>query len=77
MVSACRCISSLKPLSRLAGMVRQGRPAGEPMIMSPAIDPSRDLLFGSLAPQIGLINQAQLVAAFQQGFRGGFRGHHN
>jgi hypothetical protein len=29
------------------------------------IDPSRDLLFGLLALQNGLINQAQLVAAFQ------------
>jgi len=28
------------------------------------IDPSRDLLFGLLALQTGLINQAQLVAAF-------------
>jgi serine/threonine-protein kinase len=32
--------------------------------MSPALDPSRDLLFGLLALQTGLINQAQLVAAF-------------
>jgi serine/threonine protein kinase/tetratricopeptide (TPR) repeat protein len=30
-----------------------------------AIDPSRDLLFGFLALQIGLIDQGQLVAAFQ------------
>ena len=29
------------------------------------IEPSRDLLFGMLALQIGLINQGQLVAAFQ------------
>src|SRR5262245_4283259 len=28
------------------------------------LDPSRDLLFGLLALQTGLINQAQLVAAF-------------
>jgi serine/threonine protein kinase/tetratricopeptide (TPR) repeat protein len=33
--------------------------------MSPAIDPSRDLLFGFLALQNGLIDQVQLVAAFQ------------
>ena len=33
--------------------------------MPPSIDPSRDLLFGLLALQNGLINQAQLVAAFQ------------
>jgi serine/threonine-protein kinase len=32
--------------------------------MPRAIDPSRDLLFGVLALQTGLINQAQLVAAF-------------
>src|SRR6516165_12119088 len=32
--------------------------------MPPALDPSRDLLFGLLALQTGLINQAQLVAAF-------------
>jgi serine/threonine-protein kinase len=35
------------------------------MVMPPSIDPSRDLLFGLLALQNGLINQAQLVAAFQ------------
>jgi serine/threonine-protein kinase len=33
--------------------------------MSPATDPSRGLLFGLLALQNGLIDQAQLVAAFQ------------
>ena len=33
--------------------------------MSPAPDPSRDLLFGLLALQNGLIDQGQLVAAFQ------------
>jgi tRNA A-37 threonylcarbamoyl transferase component Bud32 len=32
--------------------------------MPPARDPARDLLFGLLALQTGLINQAQLVAAF-------------
>ena len=32
--------------------------------MPPALDPSRDLLFGLLAPQTGLINHSQLVAAF-------------
>jgi serine/threonine-protein kinase len=32
--------------------------------MPPTLDPSRDLLFGLLALQTGLINQAQLVAAF-------------
>jgi serine/threonine-protein kinase len=35
------------------------------MIMPPPIDPSRDLLFGLLALQNGLINQVQLEAAFQ------------
>ncbi len=34
-------------------------------MMPPPIDPSRDLLFGLLALQNGLINQVQLVAAFQ------------
>jgi hypothetical protein len=33
--------------------------------MSPPPDPSRDLLFGLLALQNGLIDQGQLVAAFQ------------
>jgi eukaryotic-like serine/threonine-protein kinase len=33
--------------------------------MPPPINPSRDLLFGLLALQNGLINQVQLVAAFQ------------
>jgi serine/threonine-protein kinase len=33
--------------------------------MPPPIDPSRDLLFGLLALQNGLINQIQLVTAFQ------------
>ena len=32
--------------------------------MPPILDPARDLLFGLLALQTGLINQAQLVAAF-------------
>src|SRR5262245_17570563 len=34
-------------------------------VMSPAPDPSRDLLFGLLALQNGLVDQVQLVAAFQ------------
>src|SRR6516164_8617725 len=33
-------------------------------MMPPARDPARDLLFGLLALQTGLIHQAQLVAAF-------------
>src|SRR5262245_58940500 len=33
--------------------------------MSPAPDPSRDLLFGLLALQNGLVDQGQLVTAFQ------------
>jgi hypothetical protein len=32
--------------------------------MPPTRDPARDLLFGLLALQTGLLNQAQLVAAF-------------
>jgi serine/threonine-protein kinase len=38
---------------------------GELIAMFHTIDPSRDLLFGLLALQNGLINQGQLVAAFQ------------
>jgi serine/threonine-protein kinase len=45
-------------------MVRQRQRAGELTIMPRPLDPSRDLLFGLLALQTGLINQAQLVAAF-------------
>jgi eukaryotic-like serine/threonine-protein kinase len=33
--------------------------------MFPPADPSRNLLFGLLALQTGLIDQARLVAAFQ------------
>ena len=36
----------------------------EATIMPRTLDPARDLLFGLLALQTGLINQAQLVAAF-------------
>src|SRR5262249_13509347 len=39
-------------------------PDGEPTIMPPTRDPAPDLLVGLLALQTGLINQAQLVAAF-------------
>jgi hypothetical protein len=49
----------------LARMVRQGQQTGELTIMPRPIDPSRDLLFGLLALQNGLINQVQLLAAFQ------------
>jgi hypothetical protein len=45
-------------------MVRQGQWAVELTIMPRPLDPSCDLLFGLLALQTGLINQAQLVAAF-------------
>src|SRR5262249_58868563 len=44
--------------------VRQKQPAGELTIMPRPLETSRDLLFGLLALQTGLINQAQLVAAF-------------
>src|SRR5262249_47385207 len=37
---------------------------GELTIVPPTLDPSRDLLFGLLALQNGLIDQGQLVAAF-------------
>src|SRR4051812_12451222 len=49
----------------LARILRQRQWAGELTIMSRPIDPSRDLLFGLLALQNGLIDQGQLVAAFQ------------
>jgi serine/threonine protein kinase/tetratricopeptide (TPR) repeat protein len=65
MAATRRHFCSWKPVWDLAGIVRQGQQAGELTIMSPPIDPSRDLLFGLLALQNGLINQAQLVAAFQ------------
>src|SRR5262245_25640383 len=64
MAGTRRHFVSRKPQWDLARMVRQGQPAGEPTIMSRPIDSSRDLLFGLLALQTGLINQAQLVAAF-------------
>ncbi len=41
--------------------------------MSRSVDPSRDLLFGMLTLQIGLINQSQLVAACQAWTRAGDR----
>ena len=41
--------------------------------MSRSVDPSQDLLFGMLTLQIGLINQSQLVAAFQAWTRAGDR----
>src|SRR5262249_3547324 len=65
MASTCRCFSCRKPVPHLSRMVRQGRPAGELTMMPHPLDPSRDRLFGLLALQNGLINQAQLVAAFQ------------
>jgi tRNA A-37 threonylcarbamoyl transferase component Bud32 len=58
-----RC-SVRKAVWDLARIVRQGRQDGELTIMPRPIDPSRDLLFGLLALQTGLINQAHLVAAF-------------
>jgi eukaryotic-like serine/threonine-protein kinase len=54
-----------KHVSDLAGTLRQRQQAGELTIMPGPIDPSRDLLFGLLALQNGLIDQVQLVAAFQ------------
>ena len=45
----------------------------EVTIVSRSVDPSRDLLFGMLTLQIGLINQSQLVAAFQAWTRAGDR----
>jgi hypothetical protein len=54
----------VKQVQDLAGIVRQSQWAEELTIMPRPVDPSRDLLFGLLALQTGLINQAQLVAAF-------------
>jgi hypothetical protein len=53
--AATRSLGS--PEGDLAGMVRQRQWAGEPTIMPPHLDTSRDLLFGLLALQIGLIDQ--------------------
>src|SRR5262245_41717087 len=64
MVATRRHFFSLEQESDLARIVRQRQPAGELTIMPRTIDASRDLLFGLLALQTGLINQAQLVAAF-------------
>ena len=64
MAATRRHFSSRRPVWDLARIVRQGQPAAELTIMPRPIDPSRDLLFGLLALQTGLINQAQLVAAF-------------
>src|SRR5690349_22604309 len=50
------------PLHMSPGSLRLDQ---EPPIVSHATDPSHDLLFGLLALQNGLINQGQLVAAFQ------------
>src|SRR5262245_49801440 len=55
---------SRKPVWGLARIVRRKQLAGELTIMPHPLDPSRALLFGLLALQTGLINQAQLVAAF-------------
>ena len=55
----------LKHVLDLAGLLRQRQQSGELTIMPRPIDPSRDLLFGLLALQNGLIDQVQLVAAFQ------------
>ena len=41
--------------------------------MPPTRDPARDLLFGLLALQTGLINQTQLVAAFHAWTQAGNR----
>ena len=41
------------------------RETREPTTLERSSNPSRDLLFGLLALQNGLVDQAQLVAAFQ------------
>ena len=64
MAATRRHFFSRKPVWDLARIVRRRQPAGELTIMPRPLDPSRDLLFGLLALQTGLINQAQLVAAF-------------
>jgi hypothetical protein len=64
MAAARRHFSSRKPVWDLARIGRQDRQVGGLTIMPRPIDPSHDLLFGLLALQTGLINQAQLGAAF-------------
>src|SRR5262249_11461476 len=54
-----------KHVSDLAGVLRRRQQAGELTIVTRPIDSSRDLLFGQLVLQNGLIDQVQLVAAFQ------------
>jgi serine/threonine-protein kinase len=65
MAGTRRYFSSRNHVRHLARIVRRKQQAGELTIMPRHIDPSRDLLFGLLALQNGLINQVQLVAAFQ------------
>jgi eukaryotic-like serine/threonine-protein kinase len=62
--SWARGIAKKGALNSAGRAARQGQKAGELTIMPRPIDPSRDLLFGLLALQTGLIHQAQLVAAF-------------
>ena len=64
MAATRRHFFSRKLVWNIARIVRRKQPAGELTIMPRHLDPSRDLLFGLLALQTGLINQAQLVAAF-------------
>jgi serine/threonine-protein kinase len=64
MAATRRRVSSLKLEPEIAGSVCQGQPTGELTILPSPLDPSRDLLFGLLALQTGLINQSQLVTAF-------------
>jgi hypothetical protein len=52
---------TIRSTSRLQAILNS---LGGPM-MRQTHDPSRDLLFGLIALQVGLIDQAKLVAAFQ------------
>jgi serine/threonine-protein kinase len=64
MAGTSRRFSPPKLVWEVPTIVRRRQPAGELTIMPRPNHPSRDLLFGLLALQTGLINQAQLVAAF-------------
>jgi serine/threonine protein kinase/tetratricopeptide (TPR) repeat protein len=73
MAATRRHFFSRKLVWNIARIVRRRQPAGELTIMPRPLDPSRDLLFGLLALQTGLINQAQLVAAFHAWTQAGDR----
>src|SRR6185369_7328267 len=63
---AGRAIMRPAPHADRARRRSRGRPArANAAVRSPVMAADRDLLFGLLALQVGLIDQGQLVAAFQ------------